>query len=146
MGKAIARYKAGKPILYYTWTPHWVSAVLRQGKDVIWLKVPFSALPGERAGVDTELPNGDNYGFEINSMRIVANRGFAEQNPVAAKLFEIMKLPIQDISVQNMKMREGEVSPRDIERHVTEWIESHQALFDSWLSIALAANRKKGVG
>ncbi|RZJ07003.1 MAG: proline/glycine betaine ABC transporter substrate-binding protein ProX, partial [Haliea sp.] len=28
----IARYKQGKPILYYTWTPYWVSGVLQPGK------------------------------------------------------------------------------------------------------------------
>ena len=39
----LGRYKRGEPILYYTWTPYWVSGVLVPGKDVIWLKVPFSA-------------------------------------------------------------------------------------------------------
>jgi len=139
---SIARYRAGKPILYYAWTPYWVNAVLKPGRDVIWLQVPFSTLPGERVGVDTALPNGSNYGFEMNSMRIVANRAFAEQNPVAAKLFEVMKLPIQDISFQNMKMREGERSSQEIERHVDEWIVRHQVLFDSWRSIAMTAKNQ----
>lgn len=49
----ISRYKKGDPILYYTWTPYWVSGELVPGKDVVWLEVPFSALPGERENVDT---------------------------------------------------------------------------------------------
>jgi len=139
---SIARYRAGKPVFYYAWTPYWVNAALKPGRDVIWLQVPFSALPGERVEIDTALPNGDNYGFEMNSMRIVANRAFAEQNPVAAKLFEVMKIPVQDISFQNMKMWEGERSSGNIERHVDEWIVRHQVLFDSWLSIAMTAKNQ----
>ncbi len=37
----ITRYKSGKPMLYYTWTPYWVSNELKPGKDVVWLEVPF---------------------------------------------------------------------------------------------------------
>ncbi len=48
MADTIARYKEGKPVLHYTWTPYWVSDVLKPGKDVVWLQVPFS-LPSGRA-------------------------------------------------------------------------------------------------
>jgi glycine betaine/proline transport system substrate-binding protein len=142
MEQTVRRFKAGKPVLYYSWTPYWVNAVLKPGTDVVWLQVPFSALPGKRSGTDTTLPTGDNYGFEINSQRIVANRKFAEQNPVAAKLFEVMKLSPQDVSAQNLQMHQGERSAEDIERHVTEWIDHNQALFNGWLSIALAATHQ----
>ena len=37
----LARFKQGKPILYYTWTPYWLSDVLKPGRDVVWLQVPF---------------------------------------------------------------------------------------------------------
>ena len=53
----ITRFKAGKPVLYYTWTPYWVSNELKPGKDVVWLEVPFSSLPGEQKGSNTQLPN-----------------------------------------------------------------------------------------
>lgn len=55
------------------------------GRDVVWLQVPFSALPGRRRGQDTSLPDGRNYGFARSSMRVVANRQFAEQHPAAAQ-------------------------------------------------------------
>ncbi|UTT87161.1 glycine betaine/L-proline ABC transporter substrate-binding protein ProX (plasmid) [Vibrio pelagius] len=135
----ISRYKKGDPILYYTWTPYWVSGELVPGKDVVWLEVPFSALPGERENVDTTLPNGKNYGFEMNSMRIVANKAFAEQNPAAAKLFEIIKLNINDVSAQNMMMSQGKNSSGDIESHVNGWIKANQAQFDAWISEAKKA-------
>ena len=136
----ISRYKKGEPVLYYTWTPYWVSGVLVPGKDVVWLEVPFSALPGERKNVDTTLSNGKNYGFEMNSMRIIANKEFAANNPSAAKLFEIIKLNINDVSAQNMIMSQGKNSAADIESHVNGWIKSNKNLFDSWVAEAKKAS------
>ncbi|WP_100752636.1 glycine betaine/L-proline ABC transporter substrate-binding protein ProX [Vibrio salilacus] len=135
----ISRYNKGDSILYYTWTPYWVSGVLVPGEDVVWLEVPFSALPGERKNVDTTLANGKNYGFEMNSMRIVANKEFTQNNPAAAKLFEIMKLNINDVSAQNMMMSQGKNSSSDIEAHVNGWIKANQQLFDSWVKEAKQA-------
>ncbi|MCQ1060673.1 glycine betaine/L-proline ABC transporter substrate-binding protein ProX [Photobacterium sp. ZSDE20] len=136
----ISRYKKGDPILYYTWTPYWVSGVLVPGKDVVWLEVPFSALPGERKNIDTTLANGKNYGFEMNSMSIVANKEFAEKNPSAAKLFEIIKLNINDVSAQNMMMSQGKNSTADIESHVNGWIKANQKQFDAWIAEAKKAS------
>lgn len=138
---SIARYKQGEPIFYYTWTPYWVSGVLVPGKDVSWLQVPFSSLPGARKDVDTSLPDGSNYGFQANTQRIIANRAFAEANPSAAKLFSIMRLSSNDISAQNLRMRDGEKSAKDIERHANAWIKANQKLFDGWVAEASQAGR-----
>ncbi len=135
----ITRFQQGEPILYYTWTPYWVSGVLVPGRDVTWMQVPFSSLPGERTDVDTTLPDGSNYGFQANNQRIIANLEFAKANPGAAKLFSIMQLPSNDISAQNLRMREGEKSPQDIERHVDSWIKANQETFDGWISEAMKA-------
>lgn len=135
----ITRYQQGQPIFYYTWTPYWASGVLVPGQDVIWLQVPFSSLPGEQAGVDTQLPDGSNYGFPVNTQHIVANKAFAEANPAAAKLFEVMELPIADVNAQNLRMQEGENSAAQITRHVDGWIAANQATFDGWIEQALAA-------
>ncbi|MDJ0088815.1 glycine betaine/L-proline ABC transporter substrate-binding protein ProX [Pantoea allii] len=135
----LARFKQGKPILYYTWTPYWLSDVLKPGRDVVWLQVPFSSLPGEQKGVDTKLANGANYGFPVNTMHIVANKVWAEKNPAAAKLFADMKLPINDINAENAAMHAGQNSEEDINRHVDGWITGHQAQFDQWISDARAA-------
>ena len=134
----ITRYKEHKPVFYYTWTPYWVSGELVPGKDVVWLEVPYTALPEGRKG-DTKLANGKNYGFEMNTMHIVANKAFAEENPAAAKLFAEMKLPINDINVQNGLMKQGQNKPADIERHANAWIKGHEALVNDWLTQARAA-------
>lgn len=139
MAATIARYKEGKPILYYTWTPYWVSAELRPGRDVVWLQVPFSALPGDQQGISTELKNGKDYGFAVSTQHIVANKDFAQKNPAAAKLFSIMQLPVADINAQNLRMKNGENSLRDIERHADGWILGHQEIFNGWIEEAKKA-------
>lgn len=133
----IARFKKGQPVLYYTWTPYWVSAVLRPGTDVVWLEVPDS--PTAAAQDDTRLPNGKNYGFKVNQQHIVANKAFADQNPAAARLFEVMQLPVADINAQNLRMSRGENKASDVVRHTDGWIRAHQKTFDGWIAQALAA-------
>ena len=137
----ITRYKEGKPILYYTWTPYWVSNVLVPGKDTVWLQVPFSVIPGEK-NADTKLPNGKNYGFPVSTMHIVANLKWAQANPAAAKLFAIAKLPLADINAQNAAMHAGKSSEADIEAQTNGWIKAHQATFDGWIKEATAAATK----
>lgn len=133
----IARFKQGQPILYYTWTPYWVSAVLRPGTDVVWLEVPDS--PTAAAQDDTRLSNGKNYGFKVNQQHIMANKAFADQNPAAARLFEVMQLPVADINAQNLRMSRGENKASDIARHTDGWIKAHQKTFDGWIAQAIAA-------
>ena len=135
----VARFKAGQPVLYYAWTPYWLSNVLRPGQESVWLEVPFSSMPGVQAGTDTKMSNGKNYGFPLNNEYIVANKTFVESNPAAAKLFEIMVLPINDISTQNRRLNDGENQQKDIERHTDGWIQAHQKTFDGWIAQARAA-------
>ena len=136
----VARFKAGKPVLYYAWTPYWLSNVVQPGRDAIWLEVPYSAMPGGQAGTDTKLANGKNYGFPLNNQYIVANKEWVAKNPAAAKLFEIMKVPLADISAQNRLLNDGQKSQRDFERHADSWIKAHQKTFDGWIAQALAAS------
>lgn len=132
----ISRYEAGESIFYYTWTPYWVSGKLVPGKDVVWLEVPFSANPN---GSDTKLPNGKNYGFDINSERIVANKAFTDANPAAAKLFELAALPINDVSAENMMIANGDDSQKAIANHAKQWIQANRTTVDRWLKAARTA-------
>lgn len=136
----LTRYKSGKPVLYFTWTPYWVSDELKPGKDVVWLTVPFSVTPGTQKNENTALANGKNYGFKPNNEHVVANKAWAEKNPAAAKLFSIVKLPLADVNAQNQRMHAGESSSADIQRHVDGWIHAHQSVFDGWLKDARAAS------
>lgn len=130
----IAHHAQGNAILYYTWTPYWVSGVLVPGDNVEWLEVPYSSLPDGRT--DNTMFNGKNLGFAVNALRVVANADFLQDNPAAQKLFEAAKIDINDVSAQNNKIRDGEDSAADIARHVDEWIAANRAEFDSWLQAA----------
>ncbi|SIT05920.1 glycine betaine/L-proline ABC transporter substrate-binding protein ProX [Insolitispirillum peregrinum] len=139
MADTIARHKKGEPILYYTWTPLWVSGVLVPGKDVEWLTVPFTSLPDGRKDTNTSLPDGRNVGFAVNEQRIVANKAWLDKNPAAKKFFELASIDVNDISAENTLMHDGEKSSADIDRHVAAWIKAHQAVFDGWLTEATKA-------
>ena len=133
---SIARNEQGKPIVYYTWTPYWVSGVLVPGSNVEWLEVPYSSLPDNRK--DNTTFQGKNLGFAVNALRVVANSDFLKNNPAAAKLFEVAKIDINDISAQNNKIQNGEDSEADIVRHVDEWISANRSDYDAWLKAARA--------
>ena len=139
MADTLARYQQGQPIFYYTWTPYWLSSVLRPGRDVVFLQVPFSAQKGDPSKTSTQMPDGRDYGFVPNVQRIVANKAFTDQNPAAAKLFELMVLPVADVNAQNLRMNHGENKEKDVERHVDGWIKAHQKTFDGWIAQSLAA-------
>jgi len=131
----IAKYKNGKPILYYTWTPYWVSGKLTPGKDVVFLQVTHSAHPLVKS---TKLSNGNDYGFAVNSQKIVANASTAKYKDIA-KLFELMKLNVNDVSGENMLMSKGENKEKDIKRHAKKWVAQNQSMIDGWIKIAKKA-------
>lgn len=133
----IARKAAGDMVLYYTWTPYWVSGALVPGEDVEWLEVPYSSLPDGGTG-ETSF-DGKELGFAVDSIRVVASNDFLADNPAAAKLFELARISINDISAQNKLIADGEDSSADIDRHVAAWIADNQATFDGWLAEARAA-------
>lgn len=135
----IGRFEAGEPIFYYTWTPLWVSGVLVPGEDVVWLEVPYTSLPEGDATAEETTADGQNLGFAVDDIMVLASREFAEANPAAAAFLEAASIPINDISEQNLLMREGEDRMRDIERHVETWIEDNRDAFDSWLEAGRAA-------
>lgn len=135
----IARQKNGEPVLYYTWTPYWVSGALVPGRDVEWLSVPYSSLP-DGAKANTEF-DGKNLGFAVDSLRIVARNDFLKANPAAAKLFEVAKISIIDVSAENKLIADGENKSTDIDKHVSDWIGAHQAEYDGWIKTAADAGK-----
>jgi len=132
----LAQYKTGKPILYYTWTPYWVSGRLVPGKDVVFLQVTHSANPNTAS---TKLSNGSDYGFNVNNQKIVANASVNVKHKDIAKLFDIIELNVNDISGQNMLMANGQNKEKDIKRHVQTWLKTNKTKVDSWVKEAQAA-------
>lgn len=142
MADAIAAYRQGKPILAYTWTPNWTVSELVIGEDVMWLSVPFSSWPDD-PDVDTQvesvhgcLETPCDMGFAPSDIRIVASVRFLEDNPAAAKLFELVEIPLEDIAAQNVRLRAGESSEEQIRDHAQTWIEANRERVDGWLSAA----------
>jgi glycine betaine/proline transport system substrate-binding protein len=145
MNETIERYRRGEPVLFYTWTPNWTVSELLVGEDVMWLNVPYSSLPGDPEA-DTEvssmtgcLETPCNTGFGVSDIRVVANVSFLDANPAAARLFELVEIPLEDIAAQNALMSAGENGEDDIRLHAQEWIEKNQQKVDQWLDEARAA-------
>jgi glycine betaine/proline transport system substrate-binding protein len=148
MAAAMARYRSGGPIFFYTWAPNWTIFKLKPGKDVMWINVPEiipteAQAPGLKymtmSGIEGAVSDPIKLGFVVSDIRIVANKKFAEANPAAKKFFEIFTLSLNDINAQNTRMNEGEKSQRDIERHVDEWIAANPDTWNGWLETARKA-------
>ncbi|WP_324753899.1 glycine betaine/L-proline ABC transporter substrate-binding protein ProX [Roseovarius sp. Pro17] len=137
IGETIAREQAGESVIYYTWTPYWVSGVLVPGENVEWLEVPETSLPDGQTG-NTEF-EGRNLGWAVNELRIVASTAFLDANPAAEKLFELAEIPINDVSAQNSRMQDGEDSIEDIDSDVDDWIAENQEAYDGWIAEARKA-------
>ncbi len=140
LADAITRYNQGQPIIYYAYNPHWISAVLKPGEDVVWLEVPFTSLPNMEniSEIDTSV-DGKNLGFPRSKQRIVANKKFLEANPVAQRWFELVEIPVADMNAESLRIKEGENKPEDILRHAQEWVKNHQQKYDNWLETAREA-------
>lgn len=152
MKATIKRHKSGKPILYYTWQPQWISSVLKPGKDVVWLTVePPETLEGVVLPTSTTLADTNSktpsnseksaaeLGFEEDQIKAVMNLKFATGNPVARTFLSLLQIPAADESAQNLKMMRGEKSPEDIQRHAVRWIKKNRKTFDEWLKQAREA-------
>ncbi|MGB3532331.1 MAG: glycine betaine/L-proline ABC transporter substrate-binding protein ProX [Microcoleaceae cyanobacterium] len=138
MAETITRYREGKPILYYAWTPNWVAAALEVDQDVIWLEVPFTALPQNQAEITVvETPTGSkNLGFPIDRVRFVATETFLDNHPVVNRFFQLVQIPITDINQEQKQVFQGENQPADIHRHAEAWVKRHHTLFSCWIEAA----------
>jgi glycine betaine/proline transport system substrate-binding protein len=141
IANTVARYRQGKPVLYYTWTPYWLGVELKPGEDVIWLEVPFTDLPPDQGEITTEQTSVDrkNLGFAVDNIQILANQQFIDANPAAKRLFEVIEIPLGDINAQNQLIKSGENTPEEIRRHGSEWVNNHQQQFDTWIETARQA-------
>lgn len=145
---ALARYRNGEPVLYYTWTPNFTVVELEPGKDVVWINVP-ETIPSEAqvgledamvaSGVTGAVTDPLRFGFVANDIRPVANRDFLDANPAAGALFEAVQIPLGDISEMTRRISEGEGSDQAIADMAAGWIEDNRDTVDGWLEQARAA-------
>lgn len=148
MADAVAAYGAGEPILFYTWTPNWTVDELKPGEDVVWIEVPKVDLPEAQKdleaaatleGVEGCVADPCTLGFPANDIVPVANSAFLKDNPAAAKLLEVVSIPLEDIFSQNAAMNAGAGSTEDIEKQASDWIAAHREEVDGWLEEARSA-------
>jgi glycine betaine/proline transport system substrate-binding protein len=135
-----SRVREAQPVLYVTWTPSYMIAELVPGRDVTWLQAPSP--PGTEttvAGLAGCTGDPCETGFVPSSIRIVANNEFLRQNPAARRLFELVQIKPQDIFEQNLRMRRGENTAADIEKHAKQWIQANRTEVDRWLGEARSA-------
>ena len=132
MADTISRYKNGKSILFYTWTPNWSVGTLKLGEDVVWIEAPYSDTK------EVKVPNATksklNMGFAVNDIRAAANVDFLKANPKVEIMLKKASIPLADIAAQNLKMNAGEKSERAIKKHAEEWIKANQSTFDTWIN------------
>ena len=131
MADAIAKYKNGKSVLFYTWTPNWTVGALELGKDIVWIEVPYSQT--KKVKVANATKSKINMGFGADDIRPAANVDFLKANPKEAKMLKKASIPLSDVAAQNMKMNQGEKSEKAIKKHANAWIKANQSTFDSWL-------------
>ncbi len=145
IAETLTRQKAGKPVLYYTWTPNWTVGALVPGRDVIWLETPFPSLPeGQALAIDRTAIAGISgcandpcqVGWPPNDIRVVANSDFLDANPSIRTLLEQVVIPLEDISAQNILMVTRDGDPSDIRRQAEEWMETNLAQVNRWIEAA----------
>lgn len=145
---ALARYRNGEPVLYYTWTPNFTVVQLEPGEDVVWINVPETVPSEAQEGLDDAMTASGvtgavtdplRFGFVANDIRPVANRDFLEANPAAAALFDAVQIPLGDISEMTRRISEGESSDDAIADMAAAWIESNRGTVDGWLEQARSA-------
>ncbi len=145
MGEVFARFAQGDPVFYYTWAPSFVTEKLKPGTDVVWLPIPFDALPEgvtsngghEVAGVVGCAGGQDPCRMATGSWNweIAANRDFLAANPAIVHLAENVSWPIEQWSSWEVKMRDSNTD-RAIKTIAEEWKENNQDQYNAWVEAA----------
>ena len=148
LAETFSRYRQGEPILFYTWSPSFVTQVLVPGEDVVWLPIPRDSAPES-----VSVPNGHVVEGVVGcagdapscrmatgswNWEIAANRDFLAENPVVETLVSTVQWPLQTWSNWEGEMKEDN-SDRAIERIAATWIEENRETYEGWLETAKAA-------
>ena len=146
---ALASYRGGENVLYYTWTPNFTVFQMVPGEDSVWIGVP-EIIPTEGqaavaefmtvSGLEGAVSDPLEMGFAANDIQNVANNDFLEANPAAATILELVEIDLVDISEMTLRINDGEDSDAAVQAMAAEWIEENRGLVDEWIAAALAAH------
>lgn len=153
----LTRYRNGQPVAFYTWTPNFTIFKLKPGKDVVWINVPkpVKLSPTQKEGGFTKedlivsglkgaVTDPIRLGFVANDISVVANDAFLQDNPAAKKLFQVVKIPLTDISHMTARILDGHNSQEAIMSMAKDWISKHQDMVNKWLKAARQAAANAG--
>lgn len=129
----LARFKSGKPVFFYTWTPNWTTAELKPGESTIWLTVN-----AENCAKDQPCGKSTS-GFPVNDIDILANNDFLTRNPSAKAFLSAVRIPLEDINAENLLIHQGQSSEKEVIGHAEKWVADHRADVDAWIKQAKAA-------
>lgn len=145
MAEMFARIRAGEPVLFYTWAPSFVTAKLEPGKDVVWVPIPYGALPEgveakgghEVAGLEGCAGGQDPCRMVTGSWNwlIAANRDFLEENPAVKALGEAVEWPLSTWSSWEGQMSDSNTD-RALQAIADKWIDENREQFDAWVEEA----------
>lgn len=155
--EATAKADAGEPMVAYTWTPSSYITALRPGDNVVWVGVEnvvddsnplgreggeeWDQRPGTSPAIGPEAcPSAADdgicdIGWVAADVIASARHDMLAQHPAAAKLLEVVKLNVVDVSLQIVRQDAGD----DLGVLVTEWIAANQDQVDAWIAEARAA-------
>ena len=110
----IDRIAGGESALFYAWIPNWTAQDLVPGDNVVWLESPWPA----------------------SSVRAVGNIDFLDDNPDVRRLLREVRIPLADISAQNVRSRADDYTEAQVKADAAGWIADNRDLVDGWLATA----------
>jgi len=155
-GEATRLINDDLPTVVHAWTPSAYILKLLPGERTLWLGVetvlddsnPLELEGGEgldqRPGIlslnESLCPSineegGCPIGWQVNDIRITARNDVIENYPMVAKLFEVVKLDLQDLQNQIVSQDSG-VTPADL---ADQWVVDNADTVEEWLAAARTA-------
>ena len=110
----IDQIAAGESALFYAWIPNWTAESLVPGGNVVWLESPWPA----------------------SSVRAVGNVDFLDDHPDIRRLLREVKIPLADISAQNVRSQGADYTGAQLKADAAAWIEANRGTVDGWLAVA----------
>jgi glycine betaine/proline transport system substrate-binding protein len=151
VAEAFARADRGEPILLYSWSPSWIVYRLKPGEDVVWVPIPYDALPEGVSKPETHevkdvfgCAGGQNpcrMAVGPWNWRTLANKEFVTENPAVKKFMEQVKWPLTTWSEWEGALGDGAKSNADMKKIADAWIAANQDVFDGWVKEAAAASQ-----
>ena len=92
-----------------------------RAKDVVCCECRSPPCPATRPAENRLAADGRNYGFPLDTQKIVANKAFAERTRPPPGCSKVMQLPWPTSTRRTTAAEERQKQSADIERHVDGW-------------------------